>query len=449
MTPHAGRDSEVSLRDYLRLLRKHQWLVTGVLLVTVITTLIWTSLQVPIFQASATVLIEPEAPKILNIPEVTQMGGPDRDYYLTQYEIIKSRPVLERTMETLRPRLPDIGRFLGAVRIEPKANTRLVFVKFEHPDPRVAAQVANAVADTYTKYNLDLKLKGAREALSWLGEQMNELKEKVRESSISLQNYRVKAGIMGLEEQRKITAQKIMDFNKAYLDAQAHRLAIEAKLRELTQIARDKAGALTIFTVADNLLIQKLKAELTDLEVEKSKLLEVYKEKHPEMLKVNAKIQQVNDRVEAEIQTMIRGVQTEYKVARAREETLLGNVNQLRREGQEFSEKEIQYLTLQRENDSNQQLYEAVLKRLKETGVTGGLETNNVRVIEEARAPTAPVKPNKLVNFALSVVFGLVLGAALAFAIEYFDRTVKSPEEVERYFGRPVIGIVPTFTVKR
>ena len=192
------------------------------------------------------------------------------------------------------------------------------------------------------QYNLDLKLKGARDALAWLTSEAASLKRKVEESSAALQNYRVKAGILGTQEQRQITAAKIMDFNKAYLEAQAQRMTVEAKLRELSQIAKDPAGAQTIFTVADNPLIQKLKGELSELEVEKAKLLKTYKDRHPEILKVDARIQQVSQKLEAEIQNMLRAVQTESKVAKAREETLLNNVNQLRREGQDLNEKEIQ-----------------------------------------------------------------------------------------------------------
>jgi len=183
--------------------------------------------------------------------------------------------------------------------------------------------------------------------------------------------------------------------------------------------------------------------------VQKSKLLKIYKDKHPEVLKIQAQIDQVAQKIDAEIKTMLRGVQTEFRVARAREETLLGNVNRLRQEGQELNEKEIQYLALQRDADSNQQLYEAVLKRLKETGVTGGLETNNVSVIEDAALPRAPVKPRRTINLVVSVLVGLFVGVGAALTIEYFDTTIKTPDDVERYLGVPVIGIVPLFAGKR
>jgi polysaccharide biosynthesis transport protein len=451
-------EPQIHLKDHIRRLRKHQWLVLGIFLVTAITGVVWTFRQVPIFQGTATVLIEPEPPKVLNIQDVMPLGTAtpwDPNYYATQYEIIKSRSVLEKAIETakLRERLPELGTvsephrvLLAGLAVEPKRNTRLVFVRFEHPDPGTSALVANAIAQAYVKSNLDLKLRGAKDAVTWLAEEAAGLKAKVQASAVALQNFRVKAGILGLQEQRQITAQKIMDFNKAYLEAQAHRLSMEAKLRQLQQIAADKSGALTIFTVADSPILQKLKADLADLEVEKSQALKTYKEKHPEVLKIEARVQQVNQKVDAEIQLMLRAVETEFKVARAREDTLLNNVNQLSREGQTLSEKEIQYLALQRESESNQQLYDAVLKRLKETGVTGGLETNNVRVVEEAAVPSAPVRPQKTQSLIITLVIGLCLAVGVALGIEYFDASLRTPDDVERYLGRPVIGIVPRFS---
>ena len=457
MTEPRERISERHFADYLLVLRKHQWLITGVFLVAVITVGVWTFRQIPIYQAATTILIDPEAPKILNIQEVTPMGAStpwDPNYYPTQHEIIKSRAVLNKTIQALKlkeraPALASDGALRSLLIVEPRRNTRLVLIKVEYSDPALAAEIADAIATAYVQYNLELKMKGASEAVSWLTEEANRLRAKVQESAVALQNYRVKAGILGLEEQRKITAQKIMDFNKGYLEAQAQRLSMEAKLQQVTQIAKDKAAAQLILSVANSPLIEKLRGETADLEVERSKLLRTYKDKHPEILKIDARIQQVQQRLDAEIQNMVSAAQAEYKVAKAREDTLFNNVTQMRREGQDLNEKEIQYLALQRESETNQQLYDSIAKRMKETGVTGGLETNNVRVVEAATAPTAPIRPRKAWNLGLSIVVGLGLGVAIAVAIEYFDTTVRTPDDVERYLGLPVIGIVPKFEAKR
>src|SRR5262245_27006144 len=197
----AARDGETTrpgIHQYLRVLRKHRWLIAGVFLVTVITVGIWTFLQVPIYEAAATVLIEPEPPRVLNIQEVTPMGTTswDPNYYPTQYEIMKSRPVLDKAIESqnLKRRVPAIGAarepsraLRSMLTIEPRRNTRLIQVKVENADPRLAADMSNAIAVAYAQYNLDLKLKGARDALGWLTGEAASLKKKVEESSQALQ----------------------------------------------------------------------------------------------------------------------------------------------------------------------------------------------------------------------------------------------------------------------
>jgi succinoglycan biosynthesis transport protein ExoP len=447
------------LRDYLKILRKHWWLMTATFIVVVVAMAIWTLNQVPIYRASALVLIEPEPPKVLsNIQDVMSIA-PTFEYYNTQYEMIKTRPVLERVIDrlNLKERIPGLASsatphraLLGSVIVEPKRNTHLVFIHFENPNPTLAAEIANALAESYTRNNLDMKVQGAHDAQGWLNDQMKALGAKVQESAAALQNFRIKAGMVGLQEQRQIAAQKIMDFNKAHLDAQANRLAHESKLKELRQIVTDKSSATSIFTVADSPLIQKLKAELADLEAQKSKLLKVYKSQHPEVLKITAQTEQTSQRLDAELQTMLHAVQTEYKVAKAREDTMLEKVKQIQREGQEMNAKEAEYLSLQRENETNQFLYTEILKRLKETGITSAIQTNNVQVVEQAVVPTVPIRPDKRRSLTVSIIAGIALAVAGAFTLEYFDRnTVRTAMDVERRLGLPVIAIVPAFEGKR
>jgi uncharacterized protein involved in exopolysaccharide biosynthesis len=449
------------MADYRRVLRKHRWLMTGLFLLTVLTVAIWTFLQVPIYQAVATILIEPEPPKILNIQDVTPVGAMspwDPAFYPTQYEIIKSRAVIQRAVEALNLKQSAAGTaavgdpprtLSGSLAVDPMRNTRLVLIKVAGPDPARAAAEANAVASAYAKYNVELKLKGARDALTWLTEEASRLRAKVDESSQALQNYRVKSGILGMQEQRQISAQKIIEANKGYLEAQAQRMALEAKLGEMTQGAKDPAAAGTIFSDADNPLVGKIKGEIGGLETEKSKLLKVYKEKHPEIVKIDAQIQHLRDRLVAEFQGTLRSVQTQVKVARAREDSQFKEVNSLRREGQELNDKESQYQNLQHEVEANQQLYDSVVKRLKETGVAGGLENSNVRIVEEATPPRSPIRPRKAWNLGMSIVAGLILAFGVAFGIEYLDTTVKTPDDVERYLGLAVIGVVPAFHARR
>ena len=226
-------------------------------------------------------------------------------------------------------------------------------------------------------------------------------------------------------------------------------MTLEAKANELAQAATDPATAGTIFSETDNSLVAKIKGDIGGLETEKSKLLKVYKEKHPEIVKVDAQIQHLRERLDAEFRSTLRSVQTQAKIARAREESQSNAASVLRREGQELNEKESQYQNLQQEVEANRQLYDSVVKRLKETGVAGGLENSNVRIIQEATVPTAPIRPRKAWNLGVSIVVGLILAVGVAFGIEFLDTTVKTPDDVERYLGLAVIGIVPVFGRRR
>jgi polysaccharide biosynthesis transport protein len=433
------------LHAYLRVLRGRWRLVLAVFVLTIASAVVFTLQQTPIYQAAATVLIDPEPPKVVNIPEVSTDTAGSQEYYATQYKVLESRPVVEAVIERLKlkTRLPEVGGardpYLALLRdliIAPLKNTRLVQVKYENPDPAVAMEVANAVANQYVRYGLDMKQADAQAATVWLNEQIQALRSKAQQSSHALQAYQAKADLLGLQDQRQITQQKLMDFNRAYLEAQSLRLASESKLRELSRLANDP-------------LIQKLKTEASDLQIERSKLSQIYREKHPDLQQLDAQLRQVNERLQSELQKMVRAVETEAKVAKGREETLLANMNELRREARALNEREAQASSLQREKDSVEELQATVLKRLKETGITSALTASNIRVVEPATLPTFPARPRTQLIWTLSAIAGLMLGVGVAFLADSLDNRARTPDDIERVLGVPIVGVVPVFSVKR
>ena len=208
-------------------------------------------------------------------------------------------------------------------------------------------------------------------------------------------------------------------------------------------MAKAAAATPTAVVLVDNALIQKLRVEATELEVQLSKALRVYKEKHPEVLKIRSQLDQINERIRSEIQVVLRATEAEYRLAKNREETMLQRLNGAKQEVQDLSEKEVQYGVLARETSSNQQLFDMVLKRTKEAGLSGGSEATNVRVVEEAVIPKTPVAPRKARNILLAAVVGLFLGLGLAFFLEYYDTSIRTPDEVELYLGLPTVGVIP------
>jgi len=446
------------LHAYLHVVRDRWLVIAAICIVTIVSAMVFTSKQTRIYQAAATVLIEPEAPKVVNIPEVSHDYGTAQDYYATQYKVLQSRPIVEPVIQrlNLRQRIAKVGgardSYFAVVRdltIEPLKNTRLVLVKFESPDPNLATEVANAVADQFVKYTLDVKQAEAQTATKWLNEQIQALRTTAQQSTHALQAYQAKADLLGVQDQRQITQSRLIDFNRAYLEAQNQRVAAESKLRELMRIAKDPTGSETLSTVASDPLMMKLKTEASDLQIERSKLTQIYREKHPDLLQLDAQIAQVKQRLQEEIQKQLRAVDTEVKMAKGREESLFATMNELRREARALNEREAQALSLQREKDSVDELQATVLKRLKETGLASALTASNIRVVEPATVPAFPVRPKTQLIWLLSAVMGLALGGGTAFLADSLDTRVRSAADIERVLGVPIVGIVPVFRGRR
>jgi polysaccharide biosynthesis transport protein len=448
---------EMHLREYVRVLRKHMWLMLACFVVVLGTVALGTYLQRPIFRATTRALLDREAPRVVNFQEAGPSGEP-LEVFQTQVQIIRSRPVGQRVIDTLdlkskKPELAlaadPVAAFLGSVSVEPVRNTRLVEIQVEDPDPKLAAEMANAVASAYVYQNLELKLSSARDALSWLTAQVSDLKTKVNESELALQRYREQAGLVQVEEKQSLGARKLAEFNSAYIEAKARRLEMEARLAELRRASQQTDAMESSPLVMNNPLIQRLKGQLVELEVQRSKLLKTYRDKHPEIVKIQSQVDEISVKIKEEVGRLALSMESEYNALKARENAMLQAVNQYKDEAQSLGKKEIQLGILKREADSNQQLYDVLLKRLKETSLSQGLDSSNVRVIEVAIVPSQPVKPRKVLNLAIGVLVGLAVGVGAAFFLEYMDDTVSTPEQVERALGVPVFSLIPVLSRTR
>jgi succinoglycan biosynthesis transport protein ExoP len=324
-----------------------------------------------------------------------------------------------------------------------------VSVSFEASDRKLAAEVANAVANTYVKSNVDTKNRTAQEAGAWLQQQVGGLVARADRAAAALQAYQVKADLLGIQEQRQIVTQKILAHDRALLDSQTQRQAAEAKLREITRILKDPVASDSVFTVIDDPMVRKLKGEASDLLAERAKLRELYSAKHPDRITIEAQIKHVNERIREEVGKLRQAVENEYHLAKAREASMAASLNELRHAAHQLASKEAHAQSLQREKESSDELVATFMKRMKETGLQTGLDANNVRVVEAAAVPTFPARPKRFLIRLVSVVLGLALGIGAAFVAESVDNRVRSPEDVERALGVPIIGLVPAFKVKK
>ncbi len=484
---------EVHLTNYVRIIRKRQWIILTFFFIVVVSVAISSFLQSPVYKSTARILIEKETPNVLSFKEVLALDTSDTDYYQTQYTILKSRTLAKEVLQRLGMmdqamqdpsrsfsiqgffrgmlnlfRLPKplseeakmrareqqaIDNFLhDVITIEPIKGSRLVDVGAYSTNPELAARIANIMVDVYIEQNLEAKLSASKDAFGWLAKQLEVLQKKVAESETELQKYKEEHAIISLEDRQDIIRQKLSELNTAVNNARIKRIAAETQYKQIQEYLNLDESSLdtaaiekleSISQVINNPLIQTLKVELSTLEGEMSELLKKFRSKHPNVIALRSQISSVQDRINAEIRRIMTSIRNEYELTLAQEEELQAALEEQKREALEMTQKAITYGILEREVQSNKRIYDELLQRTKETSVTEQLETSNIRVIDRATVPNYPVAPRKKLNIFLAMIVGAVLGTALAFFFEYLDNSIKTPDDIKQYLDIPFLGFIP------
>jgi capsular exopolysaccharide synthesis family protein len=482
-------EEEIHLRDYLWVIYRRRWAIITFITVVLAVVTVKVFTMVPIYRASTQILIEKEQPNILQFrdPYVADLGD---SFYNTQYKILESRFLVSKVVERLNlvndPRFsrqetgkggdlrsilagllgwvtggdagegqhPEeeslkeriTGYLLDNLKVEPVRNTRLVKIYFEDEDPVFAARVANALVETYKEHNQRLKLESLRGATEFLNRKIDEQRKKLKESERLLQEYKEKHNILSLKEKENITVAKLAELNTDVLRAENKRVEAETRYRQALKIQKNIGMVEAIPQVVSNPFINKLKSDEANLLREMSELSRRYGKRHPKMITITEKLKTTRKKLNHEIRKVVTLLENEYRVALAKERTMKKALEKLKREAQDLGKRAITYNVLLRDVETNKEMYNILLKRLKETNITSGIQTSFVKVIDRAEPPKRPYKPKKRMIILLSFVVGLFGGVFLAFFLEYLDNTVKTPDDLKRDLQLPYLGPVPHFS---
>jgi capsular exopolysaccharide synthesis family protein len=478
--------------DYVRVLHKRRWMVAAVFAGVVLGTALYTVSATPIYEASTQMLIEKENTNIVNFKEAFEQNQITDDYYQTQYKILRSRAIARRTLgalnlwttpeppraralhvvmpewmadavgratalwrrlsESIEPAAPDetavesavIDRFLGALTIAPVRGSRLVDVKFASADPARAANVANALGKAYIQQNLEFKFMASKEASDWLTQRLGEQRQRVEASEQALQRYREQTDAVSLEERQNIVVQKLADLNSAVTRAKTERIQKESAYRQLKSAQSDRTTSDSAPAILSNVFIQQQQSALAELQRQQAQLSEKLGPNHPEMVRLAAAIRTAEAKIQGEVAKVVQAMRNDYQATIAQEASLTAALEQQKREALELNRKGIDYGVLQRDAATNRQIFDSLLQRTKETGISGELKTSNVRIVDLAEVPRQPIAPNTARNLMSAVVWGGVASFALAFFFEAIDNRLKNPEEIRQALGLPFLGMIPT-----
>jgi succinoglycan biosynthesis transport protein ExoP len=465
------------LLHYWQVLRKRKWVMLATFAIAFVLSAIATLSETRLYQATSKVAIFPEVPNVLGFKDADSVNFPDEEYEATletQVAILRSDALAIKVIEAMRlyqnpqfttVKQPDLspsamgdssmppdptqaaallGAFHGGLNIQLVPGTRLIQVSYTHHDPRFATEVTNTLVKTFIEENFRTKYNSASQTSDWLSRELADLQLKVQTSEEKLVRYQKDHGILGVDEKENIVTEKLVELNKELTEAETERIEKEADYKlalngdpdsfeKDTPDGRNTAGT----------LLDKLRERQADLETQYAMATTQFGSAYPKVTELSNQIKQVRSAIEAEKKKMVDKMRDEYLAAQQREVLLESAFNQQKQEANKLNESAIEYTVLKRDAETNRQLYQDLLQRLKEAGVSAGLRSSNIRVVDIARIPTAPIYPNVHRSLVLGFLMALGLAIGLAFVLETFDNTVRTVEEISTVSTLPALGTIP------
>jgi capsular exopolysaccharide synthesis family protein len=455
-------------------LRKYWSISTAVAIAVMLAVGFYTTGQTKIYRSSATIQVDPSAPKPLgkDVQTVVDMGAGDyfanREYLETQYKIIQSKRVARAVVERLGLHR-DVSFFLNVpprpgltgqpvsedsaaevvrarLMVEPVKESRLANVRYEDASPERAQRILAAIIDTYISQNLDDTLASVNSAVDWLRSQLDKLKVDLESSEMALHDFKEQKNILALEvdDQTNILKDQLHQLNAALTQARTKRQDLAAKYAELLKSSVDDPRSLTAPEFLSDPLLSSLRTHYEDaLRQRDAELGRNKGANHVDVRSAEASVNAARAAVLAEVGNIRAAAQRELSAAEKHEGGLSALLSEAQRRAVEVNLLEIQYNGLERARKNNEKLYSLVLERTKETDLQRLLRVNNLRIVDTPDLPLVPVRPRLSAMFLTAVLAGLAAALCVALGLSALDRTLKTPEEIEASLGLTCLGILP------
>jgi succinoglycan biosynthesis transport protein ExoP len=455
---------------------KHKWVIGGIIVASLLLGLAATLMMKPLYTAQTALQIDRSTPQVLpgdsNMQQTEALTG--SEFMDTQIGLLKSEALARRVVQTLR--LPDNNRILAiyglnlpnaGVKLTPsqledtltgivnrstdvhqQGLSRLVNVGFTSPDPQTSAQIANALAANFQAATLERKFESSSYARKFLEERIAQVKQKLEESEKDLVAYGAKQQIINVSPVsqgnatdtagQSLTAADLAAANAELSEATSERIKAEERWRELQTVP-----ILSTPEALSDPTVQTLVQQRAALSSSYQQQLKVYAPAMPEMQQLKAQIDENERQLAAVAQNIRTSVRSKFEIALKQEKSLSANVESLKGAFISLRGRNIENTILQREVDTNRTLYDGLLQRYKEVGVAGGVDTNNISVVDLARAPGGPSSPKLLLNMLVALVAGVGLAGAVTLLLELLDEAVRTPDDVTAKLGLTVLGAIP------
>jgi polysaccharide biosynthesis transport protein len=452
-----ARETTIPLTHYVWVLRRHKWKILGFVLACCIATLLVSKRLTPIYAATATVDVDRQMPTALLGQDSGRVSVNDADEYLaTQINLIKADSVVRPVVQKLRLRdvdgkdlidvpgevhsaaVEDAPVHLKRLEVIRPPNTYLLQITYESANPRLAAEVANAVANSYLQHSFEIRFKSSESVSKFMTAELEELKAKMERSSDALAKFQRDLSVVNPEEKTSILSARLQQLNTEYTNAQADRVRKEAGFNAM------QSGQMEAALISSQ--GQSLK-KLTDAYDEaQSRLADVklhYGANHPEFKKAQGQVAELERQLQAAKASITEQVAIEYRTAAQREFMLKQELGRTKAESDALNAKSYGYEELKREAEADNKLYNELIRKIKEASINANFQTSNVRIADYARPPLRPVFPRTRLNVLIAFFFSTILAIGAAVMSDVLDNTLKDPEQIARTLHTQVIGTLP------
>ena len=492
------QEKEIHLRDYIKVIRKRKNIVYTFFIITFTLVLIGTfsSSRESVYKASTRVLVEKSDPSSLIEGSSMYYKSWDPEFLETQARIITGSSVASRVVKSLAldttyrnlfienepeekpsaltlwfrgvmanfskapetgnvdaagPQFPSaaekptdaeiiVEMITGGIELTPVRDTRIIDISFTFKNPVVAQMIVNNLVESYINELLDMRMQAANYAIDWMSTKAEEERLRLEKSEKDLSNYMRAKDIITIEDKIAIVPEKVSSLSDELTKAETRRKELESVTDKIRKLTLEEAEAIP--EIASSQALQDLRKEITKAEQTVTEYSKKYGRKHPLMIRSENALELLQDTRTNEVRRLIKEIINDYELARSNEKNLSTFLNQAKSESNNLNDKYIQYKILKRDVETNRNLYNALVGKIKEQTVAEKIQTVNVWTVEAAKIPGEPVSTHKKRKLLLGLLLGLFGGIGLAFFIEYLDNTIKSVEETEERLGVPVLGVI-------
>lgn len=449
----------VPLSHYLWILRRHRWRILAFIATCTLVTFIISVRLKPIYESTATIDIDRQAPSEVVGQDTAHSAGDDVEAFLaTQIKLIQSdavlRPVAEQyhlfstagqSIASEGQKLQDMTSApvsLSHLKVTRPTGTYLLLISYRSTNPHLSADVANAIANSYLAHTYEIRIRSSASLSLFMEKQLDELKAKMEQSSRSLAQFERDLDVINPEEKTNILSARLLQLNTDYTTAQTERVSKEAAWNAI------RSGSLEAAQVStQGQDLAKLSDSVNQAQQRFALVKSTYGSSHPEYRKAVSELAEVQKQFEDTRNNIAERIKVEYGEALNREQMLQKAVTDTKAEWDSLNSRSFEYQQLKREADADKTLYDELVKKIREADINVGFQNNNISIADVARPAVHPIFPDMTLNLLMALLASTILAVGSALLLDTLDTTLRDPQEASRFLGVDVIGTMPTDSI--